>query len=170
MELINNHPSSIECVFFSSKFKNKPKYFEFLNIIEGKLNYKIDDEFIRSISDKENSDVIITFKEYKQIFNNNKKLIIENETDVGSIGTIIRTSVAFDYKQILIVTRNDFDVFDSYLIRASMGAIFMCNVATIKDINEYTIKDIDLYIKKDKDLTLPFQIKVAQILYNESIK
>ena len=63
---------------------------------------------------------------------NGNSLILDELQDPGNIGTLIRSAVAFNFKDIYFV--NTADIYSEKVIRASMGAIFKVN-AHIVDRN-----------------------------------
>lgn len=73
----------------------------------------------------------------------NKLLILDDIQDPGNIGTIIRSSVAFNIDTI-IMSKNCVDIYNSKVIRATQGMLFNINIV-IEDLNEF-IKGInDIY-------------------------
>nr|WP_068268564.1 RNA methyltransferase [Caviibacter abscessus] len=54
-------------------------------------------------------------------------IILDDVQDPGNVGTIIRTMVALEYKN-LILTKGSVDVYTPKAVRASMGGIFNINV------------------------------------------
>lgn len=54
-------------------------------------------------------------------------IILDDVQDPGNVGTIIRTMVALDFKN-LILTKGAVDVYTPKAVRASMGGIFNINV------------------------------------------
>jgi len=61
-------------------------------------------------------------------------LILENIQDPGNLGTIIRSSVAFNIDT-LILSKNTVDLYNSKVLRSSQGMLFHLNIL-IKDLNE----------------------------------
>ena len=53
-------------------------------------------------------------------------LVLDNLQDPGNVGTLIRTAVAFNFKDIYLI--DCADVFSEKVIRASMGAIFKAHL------------------------------------------
>ena len=58
--------------------------------------------------------------------------------DKGNLGTILRTSLGFGFKNIGLVS--NCDVFDPKTVRASMGAIFKLNIEIFDSIEKYYLK------------------------------
>lgn len=81
------------------------------------------------ISTQVNSQGVIFLiqKEKSNISDINEDVILDNVQDPGNIGTIIRTLVALDYKKICS-TNNCCDIFNSKVLRSSMGAFIHLNI------------------------------------------
>lgn len=77
----------------------------------------------------------------------NKILLLDGIQDPGNLGTIIRSSVAFDVDTI-ILSENCVDLYNSKVIRATQGMIFNINILerNIKDfINNLKEKKYKIY-------------------------
>ena len=66
-------------------------------------------------------------------------IIIDKVQDAGNLGTIIRSSLGFDIKNIAII-KPGVDYFDPKCIRASMGSIFSINIEYFSSLEEYKKK------------------------------
>ena len=75
----------------------------------------------------------------KNEFNQNIKIVFENISDPGNLGTIIRTAVAVGLDTIYI-SRNSVDIYSHKVIRASAGMIFKINI--IQDDIEKILKTL----------------------------
>ena len=75
-------------------------------------------------------------------FNKNIRIVFENISDPGNLGTIIRTAVAVGLDKIYIST-NSVDIYSHKVIRASAGMIFRINIIEkpIEEIVEGLIKE-----------------------------
>ena len=103
----------------------------------------------------------------------NKILILDNIQDPGNLGTIIRSSVAFDIDTI-VLSPNTVDIYNPKVIRATQGMIFYTNIITLElkeFINEIKTKNYTIFGtnvrngKNIKEITLPE--KFALVLGNE---
>lgn len=65
----------------------------------------------------------------------NKILILDNLQDPGNLGTIIRSSVAFDVDTI-VLSENCVDLYNDKVIRSSEGMIFYANIIK-RNIDEF---------------------------------
>ena len=75
----------------------------------------------------------------KNEFNQNIKMVFENISDPGNLGTIIRTAVAVGLDTIYI-SKNSVDIYSHKVIRASAGMIFKINI--IQDDIEKILKTL----------------------------
>lgn len=103
----------------------------------------------------------------------NKILILDNIQDPGNLGTIIRSSVAFDIDTI-VLSPNTVDIYNPKVIRSTQGMIFYTNIITLKlkeFIDEIKTKNYTIFGtnvrngKNIKEITLPD--KFALVLGNE---
>lgn len=136
-ELIKNKPQNVMCVLLHSKLKVTEDIEKLLKICkEQHIEVKQDDKTINKIADKENCFVVGVFKKFNGHFKQNKHIVLVNPSDMGNMGTIMRTMLGFDIKD-LIVVRPCVDVFNPKVVRASMGAIFSLNVVEFDSVGEY---------------------------------
>lgn len=79
------------------------------------------------------------------IIKGNKILVLDNVQDPGNLGTIIRSSVAFNVSTI-ILSEGCVDLYNSKVIRASQGMLFSSNIV-IGDIKELldTLENYTIY-------------------------
>ena len=84
--------------------------------------------------------------------NKNIRIVFENISDPGNLGTIIRTAVAVGLDKIYIST-NSVDIYSHKVIRASAGMIFRINIIEkpIEEIVEGLIKEEYNLIKTKMD-------------------
>ena len=78
----------------------------------------------------------------------NKILILDGIQDPGNLGTIIRSSVAFNIDTI-VLSLDSVDLYNSKVIRATQGMLFNINVIS-RDLKEFipTLKDYKIYATK----------------------
>ena len=88
----------------------------------------------------------------------NRILILEDIQDPGNLGTIIRSSVAFNIDTI-VLSKNCVDLYNSKVVRASQGMLFHINIIT---------EDLFEFLPKLKDLN--FKIYGTRVTHGKSIK
>lgn len=112
------------------------------------------DKAINSIRDKENVLVIGVFRKYvSKLDMNSNHIILVNPSDMGNMGTIIRTSVGFSITNIAVIEPG-VDVFNPKAVRASMGSIFSLNLQYYSSFDEY-------YRSANNRNMYPFMLKGA---------
>ena len=104
----------------------------------------------------------------------NKIVILEDIQDPGNLGTIIRSSVAFNIDT-LVLSSNTVDLYNPKVIRATQGMLFKLNIIIENDLenqiknlkqNNYTIYTTN--VKNGNSLkTIEKKDKVAIIMGNE---
>ncbi len=95
------------------------------------------DKVINKLSDKENCFVVGILKKYQDTLQKDKShIVLVNPSNMGNMGTIIRTAVGFGIKNLAIISPG-VDVFHPKTIRASMGALFRINCQYFKSFEEY---------------------------------
>lgn len=145
-ELVKNRPNQVECVLIHSKLKTDSEDVKKLFKLINDLGVEIvqDDKTINRLADKENCYIVGVFKKYKEVLTGDKHIVLDNPSDMGNLGTIMRTMLGFDIKT-LIVTTPCADYFNPKVVRASMGAIFSLNIVEFNSIHDYINSN-----KKDK--------------------
>ena len=139
LELINNKKENVIKIFIHSSFKNQ----DVLNAIFSKLDKnKIEITSSNKIfnllsGNKENIYIIGIFKKYNQKINyNSNHVLLDNPSNMGNIGTMIRSSLGFNITNIAIIMPG-VDIFDPKVIRSSMGSFFSVNIEYFSSLQEY---------------------------------
>ena len=131
-------------------------------------------EVINYLSEVEtNQNIIGVCKKIEKKELSDKILILDNIQDPGNLGTIIRSSVAFNFNTI-ILSNDTVDLYNSKVIRASQGMIFKLNIIKdeLKEIIS-NLKEKDYYILATKVndgkniKTLEKRKKICIIMGNE---
>ena len=137
MELIKNRCNMVDRILIHSSFKNMDVLDEMKKYIdESKIEYDKDKE-IEKISDKGNEFVIGIFSKYEMNLDKElDHLLLDNPSNMGNLGTIIRSSLGFNIKNIAII-RPGVDYFDPKVIRSSMGSLFSVNIKNYNSLEEY---------------------------------
>jgi len=136
IELLQNRPDDCFKVIFSpsyadkdGKIKNLCKKYK----IPAEENHKI----INILSPKENCYVVAAFRKRNQAIEKNKShVVLDNPSDMGNIGTIMRSCAGFGIENIAIIG-NGADVYNPKSIRASMGAFFHVNIEYFQTVYDY---------------------------------
>ncbi|MGM9848763.1 MAG: TrmH family RNA methyltransferase [Bacilli bacterium] len=111
-------------------------------------------------------------KEDKKI--GNRVIILDNITDPGNLGTIIRSAVAFNFDTV-ILSNNTTDLYNPKVIRATEGMLFNINIIRdnllniIPKLKEEKYFILGTKVTNGKDITKYHSInKIALIMGNET--
>lgn len=157
VELIENAPDTVLKIIVSSKSRNNNG----VALLKEKccaLNIPIvqDDNTITRICPKGSVMAVGVFEKRKQQLNNNENhVVLVNPSDMGNLGTIIRTAAAFSFFDIVIIEPAA-DYFDPKTLRASMGAFFRVRIKSYKTFEEYLCES-------GERLLYPFMLKGAPL-------
>lgn len=112
---------------------------KFLNIVS-KLNIEIDIiaeyDFAKLSSTKNPQGIVAVFKlkdNFNKIIENEPIVALENISDPGNMGTILRSCDWFGIKNV-IISRESAEIYNPKVLRASMGAIFNLNIIENVDL------------------------------------
>lgn len=144
--------------------------------------YYTTEKIFKKISDTKTPQGILAVVK-KQTYNIEKALsikqgifiVLDTLQDPGNLGTIIRTAHAYNVKGIFI-SKNSIDVFNSKVVRSTMGSIFKVPIFQECDIdlliNRFKTNKIKTYalsLQTDQFVSdIKFEDKVAIVVGNES--
>lgn len=126
---------------------------------------EVNEKAINRLSDKGNCFVIGVFEKFiKKVDKDNSHIVLVNPSNMGNLGTIIRTCVGFGLNNLVMITPC-VDIFNPKVVRASMGAIFNLNFSHYDSFDKYLEEygDREIYtlmlkgateiskLKRDKD-------------------
>jgi len=147
-----SNPTNILEIIVNESFKNSSLFSEILNY-RNQLQTPIltcTDKIFNTISDEKSPSGIMFVMSLKYFQNNDVSKIIENNciyleniSDPGNLGTIIRTAAWFGFNHILL-SSDSVDPFNPKVVRASAGGIFNINLylnTTLEAISEFGIKN-----------------------------
>ena len=89
-------------------------------------------EVLKKIATTETPQDIICVSKLSNLnktFSEGNSLVLDELQDPGNLGTLIRSALAFNFKNIYLI--NSVDAFSEKVIRSSMGAIFKVNICKI---------------------------------------
>lgn len=135
IELLKTRPEAVLEVYVHSTFT------DMVTIEELAKPYGIpvlhQDKVINKLSDKENCFVVGILKKYQDTLQADQShIVLVNPSNMGNMGTIIRTAIGFGIKNLAIISPG-VDVFHPKTIRASMGALFRINCRYFQSFEEY---------------------------------
>lgn len=138
LELLQHRPQEVLKVVISPKgYKNKG--IEELQQLCHKLRIQIEksEGIVEKISGSENTYAMGIFKKFESpLDKNTNHVVLVAPSDMGNLGTIIRTMLGFGYKDIAII-KPAADIFDPRTIRASMGSVFRIRFQYFSTFKDY---------------------------------
>ena len=136
-ELIENRPQEAIAVLYHSQTSEAIR--EKLQRICQDQGIPCDqnDKVIQRIRDKENCLVIGVFKKHESVLSMDRPhVVLVNPSDMGNLGTIIRTAVGFGIPDLAII-RPGAAICHPKTVRASMGSLFRLNFQYFDSFAEY---------------------------------
>lgn len=135
-ELINNKPEWVREVYIHSSFTDADKLKGLCS--EKGIRVFVNDKLISRLSDKENVYVIGVYNKASLPLDENKPhIMLVNPGNMGNVGTIIRTAIAFGIHDLAIISPG-VDIHNPKVVRGSMGALFHMNIEYFNDFEEYS--------------------------------
>ncbi len=134
-ELLKTRPGIVREIIVHSSFTDTKSIEE----LAGRSGIPVvtNDKLIARLSDKENCFVIAVFEKYAcDLSKNRPHIVLVNPGNMGNMGTIMRTAVAFGIKDMAVISPGA-DAFNPKTVRASMGAEFRMNVKYYEDFGKY---------------------------------
>lgn len=141
-ELIDAMPSEVEEVLVHSSFTDREKLEEKCRSAaafrKGRpIPVSENNKLIAKLSDKENVFVIGVFRKYeKKLDEKRPHVALVNPSNMGNLGTIIRTACGFGIYDIAIIEPAA-DIFNPKTVRASMGSLFRIRNQHFTDFQQY---------------------------------
>ncbi len=133
-ELIKNKENIIERVILSKEFTELEKITGLLK--QKNIPYYFEPKTLERIGNKKKVFVAGVFKKYYESIKSGNHLILDNISDMGNLGTIVRTMVAFNITDVALIG-NSCDIFNPKVIRGSMGALFKIRFEYFDSIDDY---------------------------------
>jgi len=168
-ELLNKYPEQVEFVLITDKYKN-------LNTT--KEIYSVSEKQFENLSNLQTPDGILAVCKMlsnKLDLQSAKRVVILNEiSDPGNLGTIIRTANWFSVS-CLLLTKNSVDCYNPKVVQASMGSLFRLPIFYIEDLedtlsliaqNKFNI--VGLSLNGNSEPSIDKYSKVALIFGSES--
>lgn len=140
--------------------------------------YKTTLDVITKLSDTTTPQGIVAVCEIKEkevdYKNISRILVLDDVSDPGNVGTLIRTSLGFNI-DLILMSQNCADIYNSKVVRASQGAIFSQNIKYCDLLEEFKllkdngIKIISTSLQSETYLSALSNIeKYAIVLGNEA--
>ena len=133
-------------------------------------NYVVNEEIMKSISTEKTPQGVVCICEYLQEkpIISDKILVLDHVSDPGNLGTLLRTALAFGYKDVILL--GGCSQYNEKVLQSSQGAIF--NLNTLNDVDLKKLSGYQIFateIKGSVELkTIETPKKFALILGNEA--
>lgn len=144
-ELILNKPDKVWKVLVHSDYTDIDSLSALCK--QEEIPLEINDKLINRLSNKGNCYVIGIFSKYTCKLSYDKShLVLVNPSNMGNLGTIIRTIVGFGVYDMAMILPGA-DIFDPKTVRASMGSLFKLDFQFFQSFDEYKnqYKNHDIY-------------------------
>jgi len=141
IDLLKLHPEKVYQIFLKTDTQESSGIEEIVDLcIQKDIPFEYSNRVIEKIAVKENTYVVGIFKKYKsELESGENHLVLVNPMNLGNIGTIIRTMLGFNFKNLAIIKPAG-DIFDPMVVRSTMGALFHINFEFFEKIEEYIEK------------------------------
>lgn len=104
-----------------------------------RIPFEINTKVVERLSPRENAYVVGVFQKYEpELSAEADHVLLVNPSDMGNLGTIMRTMLGFGVSDLGIV-RPAADVFDPRTVRSSMGALFSLNFKYFDTYEQYRV-------------------------------
>lgn len=134
-ELIRTRPEIVRKVLIDSSFTDQEKLQNLCR--QSGIPVEENNKLIAKISDKENCYVAGVFDKYEcRLRADRPHIVLVNPSNMGNLGTILRTAVGFGISDIAIILPGA-DIFNPKTVRSSMGALFHLNFRHYESFTEY---------------------------------
>lgn len=135
IELIKNEPDKVIQVIISPELEDKTVITELCN--KNKIQLIESKKQIDRLSDKENVYIIGVFRKFeKKLSDVAPHIVLVNPSNMGNLGTIIRTAIGFGIHDIAMIEPAA-DIYNPKVVRASMGALFHMNFCYFDSFEAY---------------------------------
>lgn len=137
IELADSLPSALFRIVMSSKISESSKKLLVSKAEELGVALQTDDKTIERLSPKENCFAIGVFRKFSSAPDPEKDhIVLVNPSDRGNLGGIIRSAVAFGFRDVVMITPCA-DLFDPHTVRSTMGALFRVRPAFFDSFDSY---------------------------------
>ena len=148
IDLLTYKPEKVLKVFLKQKSFESDGVDKIVELCEkNKIPYEVNDWVIDKVSVKENTYALGVFEKFDSpLEERSNHIVLVNPSNLGNIGTIIRSMVGFENINLAII-KPAVDIFDPLVIRSAMGAFFQIKFEYFDTFEHYQKKysNRDLY-------------------------
>ena len=163
LELIAARPEAVERFVLSPRGEKNEGIIKILNFAKKSgIPALFEPKTLVRISSKDNCFAAGVFKKYIcKLRADANHLVLVNPSDMGNLGTILRTAAAFGVEDVAIISPAA-DIYDPKVIRASMGAIFRVNFFYFNTFKAYINSVTEAHNNHNREKTralIPFMLE-----------
>ena len=138
LELVERHPDKVISVYVHSRQRDNEIFQRIMELCRKRHIEVINsDKAFNIVGAKENCYIMGLFKKFHQeIDPDQNHVVLVNPSNMGNLGTIIRTIIGFGINDLAIITPA-VDIFDPKVIRATMRAFFLLRFSLFSSFEEY---------------------------------
>jgi len=134
-EMIKTRPDRVRKVLVDTSFTDQDNLRRLCE--ENNVAVEFNNKLIAKISDKENCYVAGIFEKYNcKLSADRPHIVLVNPSNMGNLGTILRTAVGFGIYDIAIILPGA-DIYHPKTVRSSMGALFRLNFCHYECFDDY---------------------------------
>ncbi len=141
IELLEHQPQLVHAVLLSNKIKPSTGLSKITSLCQ-QHNLpvtQVEQSTLTRLSRSENTFAAAVFsKQTTSLAADQSHVVLVNPDDMGNLGTIMRTMLGFNIRDLAIITPAA-DPFDPKTIRASMGAFFTLRIAQFDTFEAYAV-------------------------------
>ncbi len=138
LELVERHPEKVISVYVHSRQHDNEVYRRISELCRQRhIEVISSDKAFYIVGAKENCYIMGVFRKFHQeIDPRQNHVVLVNPSNMGNLGTIIRTIIGFGINDLAIITPA-VDIFDPKVIRATMRAFFLLRFSLFASFEEY---------------------------------
>ena len=138
LELLKYHPETVISVYVHSKQKDNDIYREIIKLAKDNgIEIIYSDKAFNIVQAKENCYIMGLFRKFENpIKKDTDHVVLVNPSNMGNLGTIIRSCVGFGINDLAIISPAA-DIYDPKVIRASMRAFFGLRFSYFDSFEDY---------------------------------
>lgn len=138
-ELVKKHPEAVLALYVDPDSASSEGALKLKELVSPS-QFIVSGKSVARLSSKGNAHVIGVFKKYEEKLDPSAPhVVLVNPSDMGNLGNIMRSMLAFSYKDLAIVLPAA-DRFAPHVVRSSMGAFFSIRQETFESFDEYLAK------------------------------
>ncbi len=144
IDLLKTRPDRVLKVLLSAECNDTDKIKEIKSLCKAEdIPLEVNDKAIMKLAYKENTYSIGIFEKYMTTLEVGVNHIVLNKpSNLGNIGTIIRTMVGFGIKDLALIKPAG-DIFDPKVVRSAMGALFKIHFQYFDTFDQYFNQHLD---------------------------